>query len=309
MARATATAPAKVNLALAVTGRRADGYHTLRSVFLRLALHDDLAVEPAAPDEADSLEVQGESGARPQDDLVLRATASLREHLGVPLPALRFRLTKRIPVAAGLGGGSSDAAAAMDLALAAWGVRMRQDARLAIAQGIGADVPFFVSGHAAALASGIGEELLPLPAPRPPAGILLLTPRERLATAAVFAELDRSEPPGPASTALVDEALAALRSGTDGHGLSVASASLREANDLWAPAARCSVTLTAARAAAEGLLGRSVLLSGSGPTLFAVYPSEADAARAAETVRSHRRPELAGAVVIATSTSGEGSDP
>jgi len=296
----TAAAHAKVNLALAVTGTRDDGYHTLRSVFLRLALHDRLSVQVLPAAQEDQLEVVGGPAAS-RDDLVLRAAAALRTDLGSAPPALHFRLHKRIPAAAGLGGGSSDAAAAMDLALAAWGVRLDPATRLAVAVRLGADVPFFVAGHTAALVEGIGEQLTPLPAPMPAAGLVLITPAARLSTAAVFAEYDRL--PLRSAGPQVDVVARALRAGSDGTTLAVTCQALSEANDLWSAAARLSATLGAARAAVSRVLGQAVLLTGSGPTLVAVYPSEAAAARAATRLREAAVPGLAAAEIMSTRTS------
>ena len=202
MSRFEADAHAKINLALAVTGTRDDGYHELRSVFLRLALHDRLEAELDPGAAADRLVVEGEHVAT-DADLVLRAARELRAVIDPALPALRFSLRKRVPAAAGLGGGSSDAAAAIDLALAAWGVRLHPAERLGAAARIGADVPFFSAGHGAALVEGIGEHVTPLPAPDPPAGILLVTPRDRLSTAAVFAEYDREPSQGALELSLI----------------------------------------------------------------------------------------------------------
>jgi 4-diphosphocytidyl-2-C-methyl-D-erythritol kinase len=216
MMRLRAEPAAKVNLALAVTGRRADGYHKLRSVFLRTALHDDLEVEVDSAASGDSLEVEGDAVESGSDNLVLKAAANLRQIIGGPLPALRFKLTKRIPTAAGLGGGSSDGAAALDLAQAAWGVRLHPSARLEAALQLGADVPFFAAGHAASLVSGIGEGLQPLPAPDPPAGLLLITPAERLSTVAVFDDLDRAPAPDAAALERVEEMASLLRDKVDG---------------------------------------------------------------------------------------------
>ncbi len=298
-------APAKINLALAITGRRHDGYHLLRSVFLRLALHDVLEVEVDAAAVRDSLSIDGDL-APSDDNLVLRAAAGLRESIDPSLPALHFRLVKRIPVAAGLGGGSSDAAAALDLALRAWGVRLHPAERLDAALRLGADVPFFAAGHGASLVEGIGERLLPLPAPEPPAGLVLITPGERLSTAEVFAELDRHPSVGSGAAGSVDEAAALLRESIDGMTLAATTAMLRDANDLLVPASILSRDLAAARDVAAAILGRAVMLTGSGPTLFAVYPSEAAATRAAITLQTARPAELEGAAIMTTSTIGRG---
>jgi 4-diphosphocytidyl-2-C-methyl-D-erythritol kinase len=297
-----AQAPAKVNLALAVTGRRGDGYHSLRSVFVRLALHDELEVDIDELAEADSLRIDGEDVDAGPGNLVLKATAQLRAIIGGPLPALRFRLTKRIPVAAGLGGGSADGSAALDLAQAAWGVRLHPSARLDEALRLGADVPFFSAGHEACLVSGIGERLQPLHGPAPAAGILLITPAARLSTAAVFAEFDAAPPSDSATEERVDELASLLRQGIDGVTLAATAARLRDANDLWAGAARLSPDLVRLREAASAVLGHDLLLTGSGPTVFAVYPSGAAAEGAADGLRAQRLPELDGATITATAT-------
>ncbi len=301
-----AQAPAKVNLALAITGQRDDGYHTLHSVFVRLALHDDLAVEVDGTAGRDILVIDGETQGAAADDLVLRASTQLRDTIAEPLPWLRFELIKRIPAAAGLGGGSSDAATAIDLALGAWGLRLHPGARLDAALRLGADVPFFSVGYPAAVVTGIGEGLQPLPALEPPAGLLLSTSAERLSTAAVFAEFGRHRAGESAVAERVDALAGVLREGVDGLTLAATTAMLRDANDLWAPATRCSRSLAPARAAAASTLGRPVMLTGSGPTLFAVYPSLAVAERAADQLQSERPAELEGAEIIVTSTATTG---
>ena len=323
---AWAEAPAKVNLGLAITGRREDGYHRLRSVFLRLALHDHLEVRAAADSRgADELVVEGDPGLPVHDNLVLRAAASLRATAhprGVEdrpgaaepsLPALRFRLDKHIPAAAGLAGGSSDAAAALALAAGAWGLPSDRATLLEVAGRLGADVPFFVAAHGAALVSGVGEVIEPLPEPWPPPGVLLVTAAERLSTAAVFAEFDRgAAPPGvdaPGTEAMVEHLAVALRSGLDGAVLADLADGLRDANDLWPAAARLSPSLTTAREALESILGRAVLLTGSGPTLLAVYPSLEAATSAAAELEQARPPALRGATILATSGSSRGGSP
>ncbi|MEA2519601.1 MAG: 4-diphosphocytidyl-2-C-methyl-D-erythritol kinase, partial [Chloroflexota bacterium] len=120
-------APAKLNFTLAVVGRRPDGYHALHSVMVPLALADRLSFTPdPSPSGRDTLRVDGFDAGPVDDNLVLRALdaarRAIRPHVGEPPPALAVRLDKRIPVAAGLGGGSSDAAAAVDGALEAWAV-------------------------------------------------------------------------------------------------------------------------------------------------------------------------------------------
>ena len=129
-------APAKLNLTLAVVGRREDGFHDLHSVFVPLALADRLSLAPARADAGDdTLHVTGFDAGPVEANLVLRAIAAARAAVGEgpgrpATPALAARLEKHIPVAAGLGGGSSDAAAAFDGALEAWGAELDFERRL-----------------------------------------------------------------------------------------------------------------------------------------------------------------------------------
>ncbi len=180
-----ATAHAKVNLVLEVIGRRSDGYHALRSVMAPLAFGDRLSVRVAVRGR-DRLAVRGLDAGPPADNLVLRAAALLRADAGsTDLPPLAFVLRKRIPVAAGLGGGSSDAAAALQLAAAAWGIRLTQGRQRRLAASLGSDVPFFTTGGWV-LVGGRGERLSPLPPPGGPPGVLLVVPTVRLSTRLAF---------------------------------------------------------------------------------------------------------------------------
>lgn len=309
-AAAWAEAHAKVNLGLAVIGRRPDGYHDLRSVFLRLDLHDHLEIR-LADDVAgeDELVIDGPPGLPTRDNLVLRALSHLRAAVERPLPALAVRLDKHIPVAAGLGGGSSDAAAALELAARAWDLPLDRAALMDLAAGVGSDVPFFASGHPAALVSGVGDSVEALPEPRPGAGILLVTPPQRLSTAAVFAELDRIPAPSRGAkerTARVATLAAALGGGADAAALAAAAADLRDTNDLWAPAVRLMPQLSRLREQLEAGLGRVVHLSGSGPTLVAVYPSLEAARTAAAVLEQEQAAALRDAVITATCSHARG---
>ena len=309
-----AAAPAKVNLVLEVTGRRPDGYHALRSVMAPLAFGDRLAVRVVARGR-DRLTVRGLDAGPAAENLVLHAAALLRAEACRPLPPLAFVLRKRIPVAAGLGGGSSDAAAALQLAAAAWGIRLGEGRRRRLAATLGSDVPFFTAGGWV-LVGGRGERLSPLPPPRGgPPGVLLVVPMLRLSTRLAFETWDRlaagttgrpqpGRTIGPPSGA---NALAeALRRGLE----ATAIAGIAPRNDLWPAAATLVPGLAAFREELVALLGRPVHLSGSGPTLFVLYPSRGGAARAARRVRSAAgegriHPPGAGApMVIATHTTG-----
>ncbi|HEY7200812.1 MAG TPA: 4-(cytidine 5'-diphospho)-2-C-methyl-D-erythritol kinase [Candidatus Dormibacteraeota bacterium] len=170
-------AHAKLNLDLAVTGVRQDGYHELRTRFQAISLHDLLLIEPAA-----STALHGGVGG--DEDLVLRAQRALESAAGRPLPA-RFRLVKRIPAGAGLGGGSADAAATLRGLARLHGL----DVDLApIAASLGADVPFLLRGGAA-VATGAGERLTPAPADH--GWYAVAWPGYAVSTAAVYAGWDR----------------------------------------------------------------------------------------------------------------------
>jgi len=268
-------APAKVNLALAVVGRRADGYHELVSVFARLDLADRMTVEVAG-NAPDRLTVAGGGYSPSGLDLVLSAAMLLREHAGRPLPSLVFALEKRIPVAAGLGGGSSDAATALELAAAAWDIDLSAGERLDLAARLGSDVPFFAARTAAALVEGRGERIRALPAPTGGAAALLVTSESGLSTAEVFRVFDDGVAPGagsPAAATTARELAAALEAGLDADAFAGWAPRLRDANDLWPAAVGLLPELAALRATLEERLRRPVLLSGSGPTLVALYPS------------------------------------
>ena len=299
-------APAKLNLTLAVLGTRPDGYHEIHSVMVPLDLGDRLSVSVLPPGGTDSLHVDGFDPGPVMDNLVLRAFAVARRHAGPawgrpePPPALAARLEKRIPVAAGLAGGSSDAAAAMDAALEAWGVELDVDARHRLAAELGSDVPFFLAGGPA-LVEGRGERLTPLgwirdapgtAGPEAAAGpdgpaLLLVTPDVALSTPAVFRAWDAGARVAGGAARLASAHLAdELRRGIRAPDLMARASVLAAANDL-APAANVvEPALVPFKRALLRLLGRPVGLSGSGPTHWVLYASHAEAAEAADRVRA-----------------------
>jgi 4-diphosphocytidyl-2-C-methyl-D-erythritol kinase len=291
-------APAKLNLTLAVVGRRSDGFHSLHSVMVPLSLGDrlSLAIDPT-PDAPDTLRADGFDAGPTADNLVLRAIAATRRAVrgsrATPQPALATRLDKRIPVAAGLAGGSSDAAAAIDGALEAWGLsdELSSDERAGLAASIGSDVPFFLAGGAA-LVEGRGERVMPLhglrlaTGERPP-GVLLVTPGVPTHTAIVFAAWADGAMGEPGVAARSSEHFASeFGSGLTGRQLIERAGVLASANDLLPAAAAVVPGLVAFRRALTRLLGRPIGLSGSGPTLWALYPSLDDADLAAASVRA-----------------------
>ncbi len=259
-------APAKVNLYLHVTGRRADGYHLLDSLAVFGPAMD--TVQAAAAGDL-SLALDGVFGAALQaepDNLVLRAARALAAQAGVPARAA-LCLTKRLPVASGIGGGSADAAAALRALNALWGCKLDEAALAGIAAPLGADIPVCVASRPMRM-QGVGEVLLP--APRlPDCGLLLVNPGVALPTPAVF----KARAPGFTPAAALPEAWA------DAAGMARDLAALR--NDLEPPAIQlCPVVaeVLAALAALPGcLLAR---MSGSGATCFGLFADPA-AGRAA----------------------------
>lgn len=294
-------APAKLNLTLAVLGRNRDGFHDLHSVMVALDLADVLTLA-RAPAGEDTLHVEGHDPGPATNNLVMRAIAETRRavgggwvDLGGPAgpaagqaPALAVRLEKRIPVAAGLGGGSSDAAAAVDGALEAWGAEIDPRTRLEIAARLGSDVPFFLIGRPA-LVEGRGERCTPLAdVTGPPPGVLLVTPAVAVSTAAVYAAWDDGAGPrDPGATRRTSAHLASeIAGGLSSARLVERAGVLAVANDLYPAAATVVPELVAVRRSLARLLGRPVGQSGSGPTAWALYPSPQEAADGAELVRA-----------------------
>jgi 4-diphosphocytidyl-2-C-methyl-D-erythritol kinase len=288
-------APAKLNLTLAVVGRRPDGFHSLHSVMVPLGLADRLSLAPL-PGGGDTLHVDGFDPGPPEDNLVLRALAAAREAVTrqrLAAPPLAARLEKRIPVAAGLAGGSSDAAAALDGALEAWGAELESDARFEIAAMLGSDVPFFL-GDGAALVEGRGERVTPLhgvrgvhDGPVEPPGVILVTPAMPAHTATVFAAWSGGAMGEPGVVRRTSEHFASeFGSGLTVRALVERAGVLASANDLLPAAASVVPGLVPFRRALTRLLGRPIGLSGSGPTLWALYPSLREAEKAADTVRN-----------------------
>ena len=183
-------APAKLNLFLHVTGRRADGYHTLQTLFQFLDLADDLSF--AITHDGQVTRATALPGVPEASDLCVRAARMLQEASGCTR-GVRISLTKRLPMGGGLGGGSSDAATTLLALNHLWDTHLPVSEVAALGLRLGADVPVFVHGHAA-WAEGIGEQLTPTDLPQP--WYVVLAPPVHVSTAAVFqsSELTRSTP-------------------------------------------------------------------------------------------------------------------
>lgn len=299
-ARAVRRAPAKVNLGLAVTGLRHDGYHELRTILLRIDLRDRLSATIAQGADTDLLAVSGDDDCLVDGNIVLRALRLLRDSVpgGDRLPGLELHLEKRTPMAAGLGGGSADGAAAVDLAADLWTIQLSHDERDRLASRLGADVTFFAGHHAVALVKGVGDLISPLPSIQGEPGLLLVTPIARLSTATVFGAYDRLGGSSP-SGKVIDELAAAFRHGLDSTAFVALAARIRDANDLWPAAVSLQPSLEPLRSELEHVLDRPFLLTGSGSTLFALYPSPGQAREAGVRLVFNALSELRGARVFA----------
>lgn len=265
-------APAKVNLRLRVLARESSGYHSLESLFCALSLTDSLEVERTGRSGVE-LEVEGgiETGP-PEENLVVRAARRFFAGLGEE-PALRIRLAKRVPSAAGLGGGSSDAAAALRALSALFEEPFPNATLLQWAIELGSDVPFFLCGSPYALGWSRGERLLSLP-PLPSRPVLVAHPGEPMPTGGAFARIAEHR-----GGEFRPEAFACdLESVCSWEGV----ARLAE-NDFGAVAEERLPRLRAAREALVGAGATIALLAGSGASLFGVFETEAarDAAGAA----------------------------
>lgn len=287
-------APAKINLALHVLSRRADGYHLIDSLAV-FADFADLLSAVALPGERSELTLDGQFAdeldllSRPYDNLVMRAADSLRRLAGKrKLPSAHLVLTKRIPIAAGLGGGSADAAATLRLLNRYWALGLGNEKLAEAGLGLGADVPMCLSSKPL-VARGIGERLTPVGGiPRLP--LVLVNPSIPVSTARVYGRLEFGErtplPPLPERFNSVIAFVIWLR---------------QTRNDLRQPVK----TITGLAERAEKALSADqeclfARMSGSGATAFGIFPKLSTAERAAERIRQ-KRPNW---WVIATETTG-----
>lgn len=265
-------APAKVNLTLEILARRQDGYHNLRSVMLPIALCDEIAIEPARMFSFDC-----EPATLRDANLVARALTQA----GLGDAPLAVRLRKRTPVGAGLGGGSSDAAAILRAAsegtLGATGTRDW----IADARALGSDVPFFLVGTGA-LVEGTGERVTALGA-LPPWWVVVVTPAVHVDTGDAYRRLaaERARNPAavrPRSTSPSLRAVEALQRAD--YAAAIAAAT----NDFEPLIAAAYPPVQAALAALRAAGARHAMLSGSGGSSFALCPGEAQARALAEAV-------------------------
>jgi 4-diphosphocytidyl-2-C-methyl-D-erythritol kinase len=284
-------APAKVNLTLRVIGKRPDGYHDIESLVVFAELGDSLRFVPA---RHLALTVRGPTAAAAgavADNLVLKAARSLAARAG-KLRLGRFVLTKRVPVAAGLGGGSADAAAALRLLARANRMALDDARLLAAARATGADVPVCLDPRPR-LMRGIGDLLSdPLDLPRLPA--VLVNPGVAVATKDVFAALRMTAAAAGLSSFEGFASLGHLRM------TELVACIGRDRNDLEAPAIRLSPVISDVLAELRRVPGcRLARMSGSGATCFGLFESSRAAIAAAKVLRAARPAWWVRATVLA----------
>lgn len=250
-------AHAKLNLTLEILGKRPDGYHELASVMQTIDLHDDVTAEPAEDIkvECDDPALAGEA------NLAHRAAEALQKQAGVKTGAL-ITVTKRIPVAAGLGGGSSDAAAALRALNRVWGLGLPHERLAAVGAAVGSDVPFLVHGGAAHV-RGRGEQVTRLP-PSDLGPLVLLCPEIQLE--AKTSQLFSRVTPGIYTTGGLTAKLAARIRGRG----DVPAELMFNAFNALAP--HVFPGWTVYRDALAALGAREIMLAGAGPSMFARVP-------------------------------------
>lgn len=295
--RVTVSAPGKVNLALRVVGVTGDGYHELRTVFAAVSLCDQLVFQPAMGSAIRVTVLGHQATLIPHDgtDLTARAARLLRSNFGRPALGARITLTKSIPVAGGMAGGSADAAAALVGCDKLWRLGVPHDDLTALARELGADVPFGLLGGVA-YGTGRGDQLRVLPVTGTLDWVLAFA-ETGLSTASVFAAYDKQGASSMNDTRQIDDLATALAAGD------AASVGANLGNDLEAAAIslrpELGHTLAFGRAQ-PGVLG--AVLSGSGPTCAFLVASAQDATRVAGALAG--LPQVAGVSVVQSPVPG-----
>ncbi|MEN8139756.1 MAG: 4-(cytidine 5'-diphospho)-2-C-methyl-D-erythritol kinase [Thermodesulfobacteriota bacterium] len=304
--RISVAAPAKINLSLQVVAKLASGFHELDSWMVKLALADRLDLNLGAG-EGISLHCPGTDLPEGPDNLVWQAADAFFAEIGRQ-PAVDILLHKHIPVAAGLGGGSSDAAAVLTGLNRYFGKQISERRLMEMGLGLGADVPFFISPLTSARARGVGEILTPLP-PLSDIYYLLLNPGFQVATAWVFANLKP-----PYSKDLLLSAISENSSGAGNYALTMggkttilgrAETSDRQhlclQNDLETVTANRYPDIDALKSLLMAQGACYAAMSGSGPTLFGIFTERERAIGAEQTMRQ----ELPFARIFLTEPAGE----
>ncbi len=261
---------AKINLYLDVLGRRPDGYHNIRSLMQSISLADELTFEPA-----DDMEIETLTGPKieREKNLIFKAAKALLEETGLKKGA-KIGVKKEIPIFAGLGGGSSDAAATLVGLNRFWELDLGQSELAEIAVKIGSDVPFMITGGTA-LVEGRGEMVIPLSI-EPELNLIVIKPELNLSTADIYAGLNLKASPPPLPIDLMIQALKM-------NDLSALAACLINRLETVAIKENPILARIKEEAASAGALG--ALMTGSGAAIFALADSMADAKRIASSLK------------------------
>lgn len=263
-------APAKINLLLEVLGRRPDGYHDIRSIMQQVDLCDLTQIHPV--NHGIHLSCEGYNLPEREENLVYKAALLLAEK-ATSKCGVAIHLQKRIPVAAGLGGGSSDAAAALRELNKIWGIGLSPAELMYLGRSLGADIPFFLFGTEA-LATGSGEVLQNLPSPLPGWTYVLVNPRFPVSAGWAYQSL-KLELTRPKTGITIKQIF---------DNINPVASWLH--NDLEAPVALKYPVIQIIKEILRQLGAEGALMSGSGPTVFGIFSSRVSAERAADTIRS-----------------------
>jgi len=270
------TARAKINWTLDIVGTREDGYHLMDMLMSSVELADTLELEPAQTLSLAVSEHGGDVASTPADEsnLVLKAARALQKATGCKKGA-SLRLIKRIPVGAGMGGGSADAAATLLGLCRLWDIELVPERLAEIALSIGADVPFLLTGGLARV-RGIGEVIEPLPFPEP-IWLVLIQPCEGLSTKEIFKAMD-ALPPEALIRPQTERAQQALLTG-DVRGLTKAMGNVMEPVSLWK-----RPEMKEALHALEDHGALRAMMTGSGSAVYGLFEGEEEARRAYESL-------------------------
>jgi 4-diphosphocytidyl-2-C-methyl-D-erythritol kinase len=284
MDRVTVFSPAKINLYLRIIGKRPDGYHELETVMLSLDFGDEIMLEARRT----GLTLECDNPSLPTDDsnLALRAAKQLSEALAVEHGA-KLTLKKRTPLAAGLGGGSSNAAAVLMGLNRLWKLDAPHEKLHALAAGMGSDVNFFLAGGAA-LCRGRGEKIEAILC-KLSGAILLVNPGFGISTKWAYENWAKAVPLGPGLTAHPPEVSLLLRALAEDD---LAGVSRCLFNSLEAPSVRKFPVLALIKNAMRNGGAAGALMSGSGATVFGLFANEPAAAESAQRIREQFGPSM-----------------
>lgn len=288
----TSLAPAKINLALHVTGQQQDGYHSLESLVLFTRFGDRLGASPSGEDRVEISGRYGPQLAADENNLIVKARDALRRHVGVAnAPPVHITLEKNLPIASGIGGGSSDAAAVLRMLGQDWGIETGILGE--VARSLGADVPMCMEARPL-VARGIGQDIALLQG-FPQLALVLVNPGITVSTPDVFAALKQRENSG----------LPPLPKRFDFHAIRNWLETTR--NDLEAPARDLQPVIGQALSALDKAGSGFSRMSGSGATCFGLFETNNVAKRTAAEIRS-RNPDWFVAATRGIASEDHGQD-